>query len=192
MEQLSKDRDFMKLKYVILNAYFHSKVGALVRFLNVFEKKVFCTCQNQYSLKKNNNIVKYYFFYSNIFKNVFFPCDGKAQFSASLIHSSVSHDPSEIILICRCGAQEMLLMIRKAVVLLNIFRIQHLLEIEIFLTFIYLINLMHPCWIKISFLSNYFWIAAYKIKTIKNKPKHDFKWKIYIKFPRDRVNGHHV
>ncbi len=31
--------------------------------------------------------------------------DDKAEFSASLLQSSVSHDPSEIILICRFDAQ---------------------------------------------------------------------------------------
>ncbi len=31
--------------------------------------------------------------------------DGKAEFSASFLHSLVSHDPSEIILICWFGAQ---------------------------------------------------------------------------------------
>ncbi len=35
----------------------------------------------------------------------------KAEFSASLLLSSVSHDPSEIILECRYGAQEMFLII---------------------------------------------------------------------------------
>ncbi len=33
-------------------------------------------------------------------------CDGKAEFSASLLQSSVSRDPSEIILICWFAAQE--------------------------------------------------------------------------------------
>ncbi len=46
---------------------------------------------------KNNNIVKYYY-------NLFPWC--KTEFSASLLQSSVSHDPSEIILICWFGAEE--------------------------------------------------------------------------------------
>jgi len=29
--------------------------------------------------------------------NIFNSCDGKAEFSALLLHTSVSHDPSEII-----------------------------------------------------------------------------------------------
>ncbi len=43
--------------------------------------------------------IKYYFPFDCIFKVV---CsnNGKAEFSASLLKSSVSHDPSEIILIC--------------------------------------------------------------------------------------------
>ncbi len=37
--------------------------------------------------------------------------EAKAEFSASLIQSSVSHDPSEIILICWFGAEETFLII---------------------------------------------------------------------------------
>jgi len=37
--------------------------------------------------------------YFNIFKNVLYSCYGKTEFSASLLQSSESHDPSEIILI---------------------------------------------------------------------------------------------
>jgi len=39
-------------------------------------------------------------------KNVIYSCDGKAEFSASLLQYSVSHDPSEIILLCWFGAQK--------------------------------------------------------------------------------------
>jgi len=45
-------------------------------------------------------------FYFIIFQNVIFSCDGKAEFSASLLQSSVSHDPSENILMCWFAAQE--------------------------------------------------------------------------------------
>ncbi len=38
----------------------------------------------------------------------------KAEFSASLLQSSVSHDPSEIILICWLAAQETFLIIISA------------------------------------------------------------------------------
>ncbi len=53
--------------------------------------------------------VKYYYnlkcvFYFNTFKNYIYLCDANAEFSASLLQSSVSHDPSEIILICWFGA----------------------------------------------------------------------------------------
>ncbi len=34
-----------------------------------------------------------------------YSCDGKAEFSAAITPVSVSHDPSEIILICWFGAQ---------------------------------------------------------------------------------------
>ncbi len=37
---------------------------------------------------------------------VIYSSDGEAEFSASLLHSSLSHDPSEIILINWFGAQE--------------------------------------------------------------------------------------
>ncbi len=36
----------------------------------------------------------------NKYTNIVYSCDGKAQFSASLLQSSMSHDPLEIILIC--------------------------------------------------------------------------------------------
>jgi len=45
-------------------------------------------------------------------------CGGKAEFSESLLQSSVSHDPSEIIQIWLFGAQETFLL--KTVALLNI------------------------------------------------------------------------
>ncbi len=47
-----------------------------------------------------------YFFYI-----VIYSCDGKAEFSASLLQSSVSHDPSEIIQICWFAAQETFIII---------------------------------------------------------------------------------
>ncbi len=51
-------------------------------------------------------------FYINVFKkcNLFLWC--KAEFSASLLQSSVSHDPSEIILKFWFAAQEALLIIK--------------------------------------------------------------------------------
>ncbi len=53
---------------------------------------------------------------------LFFLYDNKAEFSASLLQSSVSHDPSEIILTCSFAAQKnfLLLSMFKTVVLLNI------------------------------------------------------------------------
>ncbi len=57
-------------------------------------------------------------FYFNILWNVIYFCDGKAEFSALLLQSSVSHD--EIIVMCRFGAQETLLSMLKTVMLLNI------------------------------------------------------------------------
>ncbi len=49
-----------------------------------------------------------------------YSCGSKAENQQPLLQSSVSHDPSEIILICLFGAQETLSML-KTVVLLNIF-----------------------------------------------------------------------
>jgi len=47
-----------------------------------------------------------------IFQNVIYSCNGKAEFStSSLLQSSGSHDPPEIILICWFAAQETLLII---------------------------------------------------------------------------------
>ncbi len=46
-----------------------------------------------------------------MFQNVIYYCDGNAEFSASLPRSSVSHDPSEIILIWWFTAQETFLII---------------------------------------------------------------------------------
>ncbi len=60
---------------------------------------------------KNSNIVQYYYsittqtlFYLNVLKcNLFLWCE--AEYSASLLQSSVSHDTSEIILIYWFAAQ---------------------------------------------------------------------------------------
>ncbi len=49
---------------------------------------------------KNSNIVKYSWNLEWLFSiviYVIYSCDGKAEISASLLQSSVSHDPSEII-----------------------------------------------------------------------------------------------
>jgi len=51
------------------------------------------------------NIVKYY--YTFLFLKVFNFCNGKAE-------ASVSHEPSQIILICWFGAQETFLLINNA------------------------------------------------------------------------------
>ncbi len=50
-------------------------------------------------------------YYLNVFSNVIYSCDRKAEFSASLLQSSVSHDPSDMILICWFAAQEIFLLI---------------------------------------------------------------------------------
>ncbi len=40
----------------------------------------------------------------NIFKHVIYSCDAKLNFHQPLLQASVSHDPSEIILICTFAA----------------------------------------------------------------------------------------
>jgi len=62
----------------------------------------------------------------------------EAEFSASLLQSSVSHDPSEIILICRFAAQETFLIITNAEIIFK--KKNH--------KCILLINLLHPYSIK--------------------------------------------
>ncbi len=60
------------------------------------------------------NIITFQYYYNLIplyiliYVYIYF-CNVKAEFSASLLWSSVSHDPSEINLICWFGAQEMFL-----------------------------------------------------------------------------------
>ncbi len=60
---------------------------------------------------KSSIIVKYY--YHNCFLFEYMLKKYKAVFSASSLQSSVSHDPSEIILICWFAAQETLLSMLK-------------------------------------------------------------------------------
>ncbi len=62
-------------------------------------------------------------FYLKIFTNVIYSCDGSCIFRSHFLKFSVSHDPSEISLICRFGAQETFLSLSalKTVVLVNIF-----------------------------------------------------------------------
>ncbi len=64
----------------------------------------------------NSNIVKSYsnltVFYLNIFQNGIYSCESKAEFSAPLLQSSVSRDPSEIILLCWFCAQETFIIIK--------------------------------------------------------------------------------
>ncbi len=61
---------------------------------------------NEYILtkkSKNRNIVVIYL---NIFSNVIIPVLAKVNFKQPLLHSLMSHNPSEIILICWYSAQE--------------------------------------------------------------------------------------
>jgi len=105
-----------KLCFALYLIGYKSKIATVKK--NVDIKIVYnfeTTCQGCiYLIKKyskNCYNVKYYYnlrhvFYFNIFQNIIYSCDCKAEFSASLLQSSVSHDPSELILICRFSAQE--------------------------------------------------------------------------------------
>ncbi len=107
----------------------------------------------------------------NIFENEFIPVMTKLNLYQSLLQFSVSHDLSEIILICGFAAQGKciislnsccLIFFWKQLGLYVFFRIlglkeyskeEHWLEIEIFcnitnILLLLLINWMHPCWIK--------------------------------------------
>ncbi len=90
----------------------HSTFGVGKSF-SVFFKEVSYAHQGSIYLIKNRvkcNTMKYFFFHSNTFfylntfSNVIDSCDGKAEFSASLL-SPVSHDPSEIILKLICWSR---------------------------------------------------------------------------------------
>ncbi len=45
-------------------------------------------------------------FYFNVFYNVIYSCEAKLNFQQPLLQSSVSNDPSEIILMCWFGNQK--------------------------------------------------------------------------------------
>jgi len=83
----------------------------------VFERSLLCSPRLHLFDQKYSNIVKYTV-YIYIFKCF---CDDKAEFSASLLQSSVSHDSSEIILICWFAAQETFLIIINVVLCLIFF-----------------------------------------------------------------------
>ncbi len=86
-------------------------------------------------------------FYLNIYS-----CDDKAEFSASLLQSSVSHDPSEIILTWWFDVQETFIIINVensfySSLMNRKFQKQHLLKSFVTLwmsSLSLLINLMHP------------------------------------------------
>ncbi len=68
--------------------------------------------------------------------NVIYSWDGKAYFSASLLQSSVSHDPSEIILICQIiAAQETFVLMKRKFKEHNLYEIDLFCNINIAITF---------------------------------------------------------
>ncbi len=75
-----------------------------------------------------------------MFLNVIYFCDGKAEFSASLLQSSVSCDPSEIIIKCWFSAQETFLIIINAKKLLNVF-VENIIIIFFRIFLIFLISI---------------------------------------------------
>ncbi len=68
-----------------ISLFYHSKI------CNVF---VISACHHLVYIYLNKMIIKQY---NNVIVNVIYCCKGKAECSASLLQSSVSHDPSEII-----------------------------------------------------------------------------------------------
>ncbi len=121
-----------------------------VQFLNIFYLYLNYFKNNKYKYGQNSNNCsillqfKINVFYLNIFSNVIYSCDGKAGFSASLLQSSVSHDPSEIIQIksikyaCVGAQNTFLIIIRKTVILLFmetiLFRILWYISISILIS----------------------------------------------------------
>jgi len=67
----------------------------------------------EFILTKDAGCFLFFFFYLRLkmFFCLIYSCDGKAEFSASLLQSSVSHDSSEISVICWFVAQETFLLI---------------------------------------------------------------------------------
>ncbi len=98
---------------------FMMKCVWLVILFNVFERSLFCSPRlHLFDQKyfKNSKIVKYFYnlkwlFSISVYNKILFISVIKAEFSASLLQSSVSHDPSEIILICWFDAQETFIII---------------------------------------------------------------------------------
>ncbi len=93
-------------------AYTTGQKFRIITFFNAFEKSPRLHLFGE-KYGKNNNIVKYYnlkylFFFWIYFKMKCIPVI-KAEFPASLLQSSVSHDPSEIILRWWFGAQDFFL-----------------------------------------------------------------------------------
>ncbi len=118
-------------------------------------------------------IVTYYFnsiavFCWNIFKNVIYSCEGKAECAASLLQSSVSHDPSEIILICLIWCS------RKNIK----WKFVHVKMFTVIFTFT-LINLMCTCWIQIFFFSKSHWPQSFEQQYI-TKDTYTFSLYVYI------------
>ncbi len=100
-----------KMNNILYKINYHWKV---LGFSEVFYIHQGLRYNQKYS--KNSNIKKYYFqlkitvFYFNIFSNVNFSCEAKLKFQHHY-SSPVSHDLSEIILICWFAAQDTFLII---------------------------------------------------------------------------------
>ncbi len=107
----------MCMRIIFCNKYmlFYKTYWSVLSKMHLFDEK--------YS--KNSYIVKYYYnLKESLFCSFFLIyCNGIAEFSASLLQSSVSHDPSEINLICWFGVQETFFLLSstlKTIVLHNI------------------------------------------------------------------------
>ncbi len=103
-----KDNNFMKCTQLL------KSLGSV----SIFERSLLCLPILHLFGQKKSHIVKYYditiqfkitVFYFNIFENVIYSWVDTAEFSAAV--TSVSHIPTEIIIICRFAAQETFLII---------------------------------------------------------------------------------
>ncbi len=88
-------------------------------------------------------------FYCNILSKVIYFCDAKLDFQ-----HSVSHDPSEIILICCFAAQTCIIIILKSYYLQHIV-VETVIQSDFFFIKAYLFNLANFCLYNITIFTQY-------------------------------------
>ncbi len=106
-------RDLLLMPYHFLIYLYTLPFGIMVIILILTNAYQVCIYLINNTVKLKDCEILFQFiitvFYLNIYSNVFLWC--KAEFSASLLQSSLSHDPSEITLIRWFSAQETFLII---------------------------------------------------------------------------------